>query len=340
MHTTPKKDIDFLIVGQGLAGSMLAWFLAAENRTFRVVDVIKPNSASRVAAGLMNPVTGRRFVKSWKVDVLFPFAQKTYREMGAHFGQTFFHARNILRALYNHVEETAWLLRTGDPAYRHYIREPARLAEFEGKVIPARSWCELTGGGQVDVAELVDAMRGFLKAKDCLDDAVFDFEKLHIAENYVEYGSWRAQKVVFCEGIAGQHNPWFGYLPFLGSKGEVLIVRMPVEPFHRILKHKVFVVPIRGDQYWVGSFYDREDPSESPTEAGYLNLLDKLRASLQVPFEVVEHRAAIRPTVKDRRPFLGLHPEFPALAIFNGLGTKGASLAPFFARQMTRFLLH
>ncbi|MEL7021711.1 MAG: hypothetical protein AAGK47_08885, partial [Bacteroidota bacterium] len=46
-----------------------------------------------------------------------------------------------------------------------------------------------------------------------------------------------------------------------------------------------------------------------------------------------------RPTVKDRRPFLGKHPDFSRLAIFNGLGTKGASLGPYFAQQMTNHLL-
>ena len=47
----------------------------------------------------------------------------------------------------------------------------------------------------------------------------------------------------------------------------------------------------------------------------------------------------IRPTVADKRPLLGLHPTLPQLAIFNGLGTKGASLGPYFAEQMTNFLL-
>ncbi|HBA65740.1 MAG TPA: FAD-dependent oxidoreductase, partial [Methylococcaceae bacterium] len=56
-------DIDFLIVGQGLAGSLLAFELIQRNAQVMVVDDGREN-ASEVAAGLINPVTGIRLVKS------------------------------------------------------------------------------------------------------------------------------------------------------------------------------------------------------------------------------------------------------------------------------------
>jgi glycine oxidase len=127
-------------------------------------------------------------------------------------------------------------------------------------------------------------------------------------------------------------------LPFQGDKGDALIVRIPGVHFDKIIKHKVFIVPLEEDRYWIGATYVRQFDTEAPTEAGRRELIRRLRATLKVPFEVVEHRAAVRPTVRDRRPFLGVHPQFPQLAIFNGLGTKGASLGPFFARRMVDFL--
>ena len=120
----------------------------------------------------------------------------------------------------------------------------------------------------------------------------------------------------------------------------MLIIRIPGADFGKIFKHRVFIVPLGEDKYWVGSTYDWDYTTDQPTAAGQQFLADRLNDILKVPFEIVAHHAAVRPTVKDRRPFLGTHPDFPQLAIFNGLGAKGASLGPFFARQLTDFLVH
>ena len=60
---------------------------------------------------------------------------------------------------------------------------------------------------------------------------------------------------------------------------------------------------------------------------------------MNVPFEVVDHKAAVRPTVKERRPFIGIHPNHKQIGIFNGLGAKGVLLAPFFASHFSEYLL-
>ena len=156
----------------------------------------------------------------------------------------------------------------------------------------------------------------------------------------MKYKGWTAKKIIFCEGAKGAKNPFFEYLPFRLSKGEILIVDIPNGNFEKLLKHHIFLVPLGENRYWVGSFYDRDFKDDLPTEKGEKSLLENLKATLDTPFEVIEHRAALRPTTTDRRPFLGLHPELPTLAIFNGLGAKGASLGPFFAKQMANFLVH
>ena len=41
----------------------------------------------------------------------------------------------------------------------------------------------------------------------------------------------------------------------------------------------------------------------------------------------------------DRRPVIGCHPEEDRVAIFNGLGTKGVSLAPYFSDLFAQHLV-
>lgn len=335
----PTEKINYLIVGQGLAGTLLAWFLLSEKKSVKIIDHPRPNAASQVAAGIMNPITGHRFVKSWMIENLFPFAETTYREIEAFLGQKFYYKKNIVRGIFLEKDEKAWWLRTADETYQKYFNENLDFGEFEGKIGEALSWCELTKSGQTDVPKLVNSFRNHFKKEEILDEQLFDYQEIITKDNSIIYKNIEAEKIIFCEGIEAEKNPWFGYLPFKGSKGEVLIIRIPNADFSRMLKHKIFLVPLGDNLYWTGSFYDRDYETEKPTEKGRKYLEEKLRLALKIPFEIIEHKSAVRPTVKDRRPFLGLHPEFPQLAIFNGLGTKGASLGPYFAKEMTDFLV-
>ena len=69
-------------------------------------------------------------------------------------------------------------------------------------------------------------------------------------------------------------------------------------------------------------------------------LIEKLNNILTVPYDVVDHKAGIRPTVSDRKPLIGFHPEHPSVGIFNGMGTKSVMIAPYFAKQFADHLVH
>lgn len=329
---------DFLIIGQGLAGTLLAHFLEQAGRKVHVADEYDERSATQVAAGIINPITGRRYVKSWRVDELIPFARETYRALELKLNISIYHERNILRALFNSREENDWLARTGEEGYSEYMLDAARPGEYAEQTVPAYSYGEVRHSAQVDVGALADAYREYLQEKKAITEERFEYEKLEMSGKGVRYGDFEAETAVFCEGHWAGQNPFFNYLPFGGAKGEVLIVRIPGAGFEKILKHRVFIVPLKDGLYWVGSTYSWKYEDDSPTAEGRRYLEERLKDILKAPFEVVGHRAAIRPTVKDRRPFLGRHPEFPRLALFNGLGTKGASLGPFWAKHMADFL--
>ena len=334
-----SKPHDYLLIGQGQAGTLLAHFLEQAGKTAHVVDQYNPRSATQVAAGIINPITGRRYVKSWRVDELIPFAKKTYRDLESRLGIPIYHERPILRALFNSREENDWLARTAEPGYGQYMLDAAGLEEYAEKTVPAYSYGEVRHSAQVDIGRLADAYRAYLREKGAITEEVFDYGKLEVAAQGVRYKGLEAQTAVFCEGQHARQNPFFNYLPFGGAKGEVLIVRIPGARFEKILKHRVFIVPLQDGLYWVGSTYGWKFDNDGPTPEARAFLGERLEDILKTPFEVVEHRAAIRPTVKDRRPFLGRHPEFPSLALFNGLGTKGASLGPFWAKHMADFLV-
>ncbi len=63
-------------------------------------------------------------------------------------------------------------------------------------------------------------------------------------------------------------------------------------------------------------------------------LVRKLKTFLKCDFEVVNQKAGMRPTVKDRRPLVGTHHTYRNIHILNGLGTRGVMIGPYAAQAL------
>ncbi|MDX1666321.1 MAG: FAD-dependent oxidoreductase [Saprospiraceae bacterium] len=339
MMSDAPDAYDFFIVGQGLAGTLIAHFLEERGQQVCVWDAGSDGSASQVAAGLINPVTGRRYVKSWRIDDLLPVARTTYRRLEQKLGLSLIRERNILRALFSRKDENDWWARSADPAYRKYLVEQPDLGAYRDAVVPAHNYGEVTHSLQIDLPKLLLGYRNYLRERNQFREARFDYKQIKMGDGGVLAANVRAKCLVFCEGYGLKHNPYFNHLPLSGMKGEALTARL--EGFHpeKILKQRLFLVPLEEELFWIGATYDRHFSDARPTEAGRIYLENRLRKLITMPFRIVGHQAAVRPTVRDRRPLLGRHPEFPRLVVFNGLGTKGASLGPFWAKHLVNHLL-
>lgn len=331
---------DYIIVGQGIAGTMLAHFLIENKQNILVIDNHHLTASSKVAAGIVNPITGRRYVKSWMFDTLLDFAQKTYQLLGESLNISCFEERNIVRVLFNNKEANDFYARSGEVGYDEYMLEHAEMSEYENILNPVFSLGEVTHSGKVNLGEILVAFRQKLEANNQLLSEQFNFEDLSIYDDGVNYKTIEAKNIIFCEGIKGTENPYFKHLPFNGAKGQVLIVRIPNFQPSKIFKHRLFFVPLKEDLFWVGATNENQYTDDLPTEKGRVNLEKKLQKIVKVPYEIISHQAAIRPNIKDRRPLIGRHPLFHRLFIFNGLGTKGSSLAPYFAHHFVMHLLH
>jgi glycine/D-amino acid oxidase-like deaminating enzyme len=147
--------------------------------------------------------------------------------------------------------------------------------------------------------------------------------------------------IIFCEGPAGAANPLFDLLPFSPNKGEALVIESSELNNQHIFKRGHLLVPLpEPGTFWVGANYQWNYEDAGPTEAYRKQITTLLEGWLKVPFRVVDHKAAVRPATIERRPFVGLHPVQPNVAILNGMGSKGTSLAPYFAKELVEHLLH
>ena len=166
----------------------------------------------------------------------------------------------------------------------------------------------------------------------------FDYSKLEINDNELKYECFRAKRIVFCEGFGLKKNPFFNYLPLDGAKGETLTIKAPELNIDFLLKASIFVLPLGNDLYKVGATFNWSDKTSTPTKDGRDELIKKLDKVITVSYEIIEQLAGVRPTVKDRRPLVGVHPKYQQLAVLNGLGTRGVMIAPTMAKQLVNYL--
>lgn len=330
---------DYIIVGQGIAGTLLSHFLLQCNKKIAIIDNQHHQAASMVAAGLVNPITGRNFVKSWRIDELIPLAVETYKKLEQQLGQTFFDAKQVAMIFNSIKTENDWLVRSSSPDIKNYVTNDFELNFYNNFLTDIQNGVEFQQSGRVQLKALVEAYQVWWQEKHTYLEEQFDYEQLTLEDNCVHYKNLQAKRLVFAEGYQAIHNPYFNYLPFGPAKGDILLVRIPNYPAaNKLVKHGVFIIHLKDDIYWIGSTYNRDYKTIEPMPKAKASLEERLRRVLTLPFDVLEHQTAIRPTVRDRRPFIGQHPKFEQLYLFNGMGAKGSYLAPFFAQQLADYL--
>ncbi len=326
---------DYIVVGLGLAGWAFTRVLEENRKRFTVFDPGEPN-ASTASAGVYNPVILKRFTLAWKAAEFLPYAVLQYRRYEMETGRKFVFPVPIYRKIASAAEQNEWQTAAGRPVFEDYM-DDIRFENFPGIDAPF-GFGVTKNTGLVDVAGLLQTRREALEKRGLLRREPLDYSRLEISKSKVRYGDIEARRVVFAEGFGLKQNPFFGHLPLMGTKGETLRLRIPYTDWP-VIKSNVFLAPIPGsEEYLTGATYEWTDKTTEPTRQARELLSGKLEKLFTGPYTVTGQTAGIRPTVKDRRPLLGVHPAYPSLAVFNGLGTRGLILAPRLARMLYEHL--
>lgn len=324
-----------LVVGQGIAGTTLAWALLRRGARVHVADGDLPHPASTAAAGLINPVTGKFYVKTWRYDDFFPVAQRFYADMEASLGVRIWSEVRVLRVLDTPKAANDWDARSGDPAYAGLLSTCPHAGPWQPFVRYSGLWGETRGAARVDFPQLLSAFRAhFIRQGLFFHKKITPEAALDAAPDY--------DAVVFCEGWRGVLNPFFPNLPWRLTVGEALLLRLApaaAASLRDVLKKNLLLIPLNDGLVWAGATYRPWLPTDPLPELNPAVIEEELRQWLRLPFEVVGVASGIRPTVRDRRPLIGSSARHPGFFMFNGLGTKGALLAPYWAEHLAQHLL-
>ncbi len=330
-------EVRYIIVGKGLAGSLIAFQCIKRSIPFIMVDLPGYSTSSQKAAGIINPLTGRKFVKTWIYEELYPAFLSVYREMEQYFDSQYLRECKIIRALQSVKDQNNWDVRKLTPEAESYMHNNTDISDYHG-VIHEKMGYGHVDGFQLNIPAILNDITSYLMDNQLLLEEKFDFEALKMTGNTVQYKSIKAEGIIFCEGFRVVENPFFKSLPFDPSKGEVLKVDIPNLETNHLMKDGIFVAPVFDDYFWVGSNYKHGDLEEKTTAEGREWLENNLNKIIKSDYEIKEHVTAVRPSTKRRKPLIGTHPEYRNIHLFNGLGTKGSSLGPYFSIQFMDYL--
>ncbi len=295
--------------------------------------------ASNVAAGVINPVTGRWAVKTWRIEELLPEAETTYHTLEAQLGIEIYHPIPLRRFCQNAADLKRIGRRLRNPRYADVLGALHAPGDSPSAIRDECGSFDILQAAYVDLPPLLIGLRKTLQFRD----TQFQHSALHPSDGQWHYQDISAKKVIFCEGAAVKDNPWFDSRAMAPVKGETLLIKSPGLDLPRTLyHHKKWILPYGDESFRIGATYKENFKSANPTLSGAKELLEGARAFLgdDWQFNVVKHLAGIRPCTVDTRPIMGPHPSEDGLYLFNGLGSKGASLTPLMSRHFVDHLLH
>lgn len=330
--------IDYLIIGSGLAGISFSEIALQNHKSILVMDNNSQNS-SKIAGGLYNPVILKRFSEVAHAKEHLLIMNEFFTNLERKLDCKVDYKLPILRKFFSIEEQNNWFAASDKVNLAPFLSTNLISKKYLSIDSPF-GYGEVLQTGYVDTALLLNLYREYLIKNNLFIEESFEYALLKEESNGIRYKDIRARNIVFAEGFGMHANPYFNNLPLDGTKGELFIIKAPSLDLDVIMNTSVFILPLGNDLFKVGATYNWADKTDIPTEEGKIELIEKIKEIIKCEFEIVNHFAGVRPTVKDRKPLVGIYPGHNSIHILNGLGTRGVMLGPAMAKALFENIEH
>jgi glycine/D-amino acid oxidase-like deaminating enzyme len=330
-----KQNVDLLIVGQGIAGSTLGYALKKAGFSVAILDNKLRESSTKVAAGLVSYISGKRLTLSWRAHDLIPTALQFYQDLEKELATSFYTPLPSLRIFTTEDEKKTFEKKRNLPEYQvHYGK-----AYDNGKHVNINApfgAVEVKGSCFLDTVSFLSAMSDFLK--DEIHHTTVNWKDIEVFDDGIQYHDFSAQKLICCSGYNVTKTPWFSSLPYRPARGQTLTMEVPELPKDKIYNFGRWMVPLKNGRFKFGATYEWDDMDLEITEDSKQELLTHFRRHFDVTPTVIKQEVGVRCMVQDNHPFLGFLNATPSVGVFSGFGSKGVMMVPYFAEQMVRHL--
>lgn len=328
------ENVDYIIVGDGYAALFFAHQLIKNQHSFKLYSSGK-KGASQVSAGIVNPVVLKKFTTFWKAQEQLDQLRQTLGEMKTYLHEDFLIEEPIHRIFHDEKEKELWLKkRAKHPELQPFLNPDFKTLEgIENPFGTGEVW----QSARLNVSQFFSIFLDYLKNKQYLVEAAFDYEKLNPEAQ--TYEGFHYRHLIFAEGMGVLENPYFKNIAVHANKGHHLSLELSTQlPSAETIKKKHFLFPQSQGGYYYGGTYDREATSQDIDETAVAQLKAGLEAIYPHDYRISAVHYGSRPTVKDRRPLLGAHQDFPQLYVFNGLGARGILNGCYFSDLLYQFV--
>jgi hypothetical protein len=328
----------FIIVGRGLAATCLMHQFYKQDISFIVIGNNQLSLSSRVAAGIWNPVVFKRLTSSWMAKDLIFKLEAFYSNCEKILDKKFVNYRELIKPFTEEQEKVLWQKKSQNELIDFLDNEIYSANEQHQNFKIINQYGKVKKAGSLDVPSFIDATDTYFKNK--IINETFDYDQLSIQQNEIKYKEIVSKNIIFCEGYLVKNNPYFNWIPLVPAKGETITIKTDgIKLKNFIFNRDGFIVDIENSTYKVGATYEWQKLNDDISEEGLKTLKQKLDKMIESPYQIISHEAGVRPSSKDRRPIIGPHPKFKNLFVFNGLGSKGVMLAPYFSENFVLFYL-
>ena len=324
--------LDYLIIGSGLAGISFSEMALQNGKSILVMDNSSQNS-SKIAAGLYNPVILKRFSELGQAKEHLLVMKEFFSVLEKKLNSQVDFKMPILRKFFSVEEQNNWFAASDKVNIGPYLSTRLITKKYESIDSPF-GYGEVLQTGYVDTALLLEKYKNYLITNQLFLEESFDYGLLQEETDGIRYKDIQARHIIFAEGFGMHANPYFQHLPLDGTKGELLIIKAPLLDLDVILNTSLYILPLGNDLFKIGATYNWDDKTALPTEAGKNELVQRIKEIITCDFEIMEHHAGVRPTVKDRKPLIGTYEHHNSIHILNGLGTRGVMLGPAMAKAL------
>ena len=327
----------YLIVGQGLAGTMLAFSLLEKGEGVLVADDYAHASASQVAAGMWNPVTFKRLAASWLAKEMLEEMNATFLQLENKLQANFFHQLPVARIFNSIQDANFWDEKSDHPEVGRYLSARSNNSVQENFDAPFGN-SEVNECGWLNVPLFREAAKNYFIQQGIFSSEAVKESEVEFHEQGALWKNMEFDKIILCTGIGV--NQWEGLkeLDLIPNHGQVLDLHIEGLELDAIANFGQFLLPYGNGKFRLGATYDWNEVPDVPTDEARELLLSELNLRMNKEVVIESQKTGYRPTTRDRRPILGFAKGNETLGVFGGLGSKGVLLAPFFAKLFTSVL--
>ena len=327
-----------LIIGQGIAGSVLALRFYKAGIPFLVIDDGHKTSSSTKAAGLYNALVYKRGNLTWRANDFFQECEDFYAAWEKELKKEFLHKTSLYRRIHDAEEYNDWSVRKADPERAPFIEGQVSADSFPSSLNLPFGLCKVKGGW-LDVNLFLRSVKAFLIDKKC-----YECHAVNLSELEPYAGTWRWQKnsfskVILCTGYrSAQDERYFPDLPFSLAKGHLLTIKAAQLQLNKVINANVFIIPLGEDLYKVGSTFSWKNLNEEVEEEEVEKLVNEFKRLCSSPFEIINEEAGVRPAVQDQQPLIGESQKYRGIWHFGGFGSRAVLTCPVLASQFIELL--